>query len=64
MKKNEKKNNSTDKDVISEIKEEFKRHTTALMEHMTKEVKTVTEQYGGLAKQKKRVKRVEEKALV
>lgn len=40
-----KKTNKSDsqKDVIAEIKEEFKRHTTVLMEHMTKEVRTVAE---------------------
>ena len=42
MKKNGK-NTKSKNDVIAEIKEEFKRHTTALMEHMTKEVKTVAE---------------------
>ena len=45
MKKNANKN-----DMISEIKDEFKRHTTALMEHMTKEVKIVAEGHGILVK--------------
>ncbi len=42
MKKNGK-NTKPQNDAIAEIKEEFKRHTTALMEHMTKEVKIVAE---------------------
>ena len=53
-----KKTNKTNpqKDVLAEMKEEFKRHTTVLMEHMTKEVKTVTEQYGALAKETSEIK--------
>jgi len=49
MKKNGKKTESKN-DVITEMKEEFKRHTTALMEHMTKEVKTVAEGHSILVK--------------
>lgn len=49
MKKKANKTNSK-KDIVVELKGEFKSHTTALMEHMTKEVKTVAEQYGGIAK--------------
>ncbi len=49
MKKNDKKTEPKN-DVITEMKEEFKRHTTALMEHMTKEVKIVAEGHGVLAK--------------
>lgn len=49
MKKENRKTNPKD-DVISEIREEFKRHTTALMEHMTKEVKTVAEGHGIIIK--------------
>lgn len=49
MKKNGKKTESKN-DVIIEMKEEFKRHTTALMEHMTKEVKTVAEGHSILVK--------------
>ena len=49
MKKENNKTNPKD-DVISEIREEFKRHTTALMEHMTKEVKTVAEGHGVIIK--------------
>jgi len=49
MNKNGKKTESKN-DVITEIKEEFKRHTTALMEHMTKEVKIVAEGHSILVK--------------
>ena len=47
MKKKEK-NNTTNQGVISRIKGEFKRHTTVLMEHMTKEVKTVAEGHSAI----------------
>ncbi|MFH1593636.1 MAG: hypothetical protein ABID09_02940 [Candidatus Omnitrophota bacterium] len=50
MKKDAKKNNTSNNNIISEIKEEFKRQTTALMEHMTKEVKIVAEGHGILVK--------------
>ena len=49
MKKNGKKTESKN-DVITEMKEGFKRHTTALMEHMTKEFKTVAEGHSILVK--------------
>jgi len=49
MKKNGKKTESKS-DVITEMKEEFKRHTTVLMEHMTKEVKIVAEGHSVLTK--------------
>ena len=42
MKKKVKKSNAK-KDIISEIKDEFKRHTGVLTEQMRKEVKTVAE---------------------
>ena len=41
MKKSKK--NSANKSIVSEIKEEFKRHMGTLMEQMRKEVKTVAE---------------------
>ncbi len=46
MNKNEKKSDPTNKDVIFEIREEFKRHTSILMEQMKHEVKTVAEGHG------------------
>ena len=46
------------KDAASELKGEFKRHTTVLMEHMTKEVKTIAEGHGA------RMKKLEEKIHV
>ena len=49
MKKNGKKSESKN-DIIPEMKEEFKRHTTALMEHMTKEVKIGAEGHSILVK--------------
>ncbi len=55
MKKNAKKNDANNNSMISEIKDEFKRHTTALMEHMTKEVKIVAEGHGILVKKSDRV---------
>lgn len=48
MKKKTDKDNSK-KVAIAELRDEFKRHTTTLMEHMTKEVKTVAEGYGALS---------------
>jgi len=56
--KEENKKTNPKSNVILEIREEFKRHTTALMEHMTKEVKTVAEGHGILVK---RLDRVESK---
>jgi peptidoglycan hydrolase CwlO-like protein len=44
------KNSESKKDIVAEIREEFKRHATILMEHMTKEVKTVAEGHSALAK--------------
>jgi len=44
------KKNNTNKSIISEIKEEFKRHMGTLMEQMRKEVKTVGEGHSVLAK--------------
>ena len=46
MKKAKKSN--TNKSIISEIKEEFKRHMGTLMEQMRKEVKTVAEGHGAV----------------
>ena len=51
MKKNGKKNETSDNDLIVEIEKKFERHTSILMEKMDSNVKTVTEQYSGLAKQ-------------
>lgn len=48
MKKKADKNNSK-KDAIVELKDEFKRHASALMEHMTKEVKTIAEGHSALS---------------
>ena len=48
MKKNIKKNETTNNDVITEIKEEFKRHTNILMEQMKHEVKTVAEGHSSI----------------
>lgn len=56
MKKNAKKDDTSNNDMISEIKEEFKRHTTALMEHVTKEVKVVAEGHGILVKKIDKIK--------
>ena len=39
------KNNSKNKNIITEIKEEFKRYTGVLMEQMRKEVQTVAERH-------------------
>ena len=50
MKKNIKKNETTNNGVITEIKEEFKRHTNILMEQMKHEVKTVAEGHSILIK--------------
>ncbi len=50
MKKRAKKNTSnTNKSIISEIKEEFKRHMGTLMEQVHKEVKTVGEGHSSLS---------------
>lgn len=46
MKKNDKKNEPGNKDIVAEIKEEFKHHTNILMEQMRHEVKTVAEGHG------------------
>ncbi len=48
MKKNTRKNGTVNNGVISEIKEEFKRHTNVLMEQMKHEVKTVAEGHGAI----------------
>lgn len=48
MKKKIDKDNSKN-NVIAELRDGFKRHTTALMEHMTKEVKTIAEGHGALS---------------
>lgn len=48
MKKNGKNNEPANNDMISEIKEEFKRHTNVLMEQMKYEVKTVAEGHGAI----------------
>lgn len=48
MKKGGKKSESTNKNVISEIKVEFKRHTNILMEQMRHEIKTVAEGHGSI----------------
>jgi chromosome segregation ATPase len=48
MKKNTKKNETDNNDIISEIKEEFKRHTNILMEQMKHEVKSVAEGHGSI----------------
>ena len=56
MKKNSEKNRVGNKDIVAEIKEEFKRHTNILLEKMDTTVKTVTEQYGNLTKQVSGVK--------
>ena len=48
MKKKTPKNNSTNKDIVAEIEERFKRHTGVLMEQMQKEVRTVAEGHSGI----------------
>jgi septal ring factor EnvC (AmiA/AmiB activator) len=48
MAKKTHKNNPDNKDMITEIKEEFKRHTGVLMEQMRKEVQTVAEGHSGI----------------
>ena len=48
MKKNGQKTDPTNKNVISEIKEEFKRHTNILMEQIRHEIKTVAEGHGSI----------------
>jgi len=50
MQKNGKKSDPTNKDVISEIKEEFKRHTNILVEQVRHEIKTVAEGHGSVIK--------------
>jgi len=50
MKKNGKKSDPANKDVISEIKEEFKRHTNILVEQVRHEIKTVAEGHGSIIK--------------
>ena len=57
MKKNSaKKNETNSSDLITEIEKRFERHTNILIEKMDSNVKTVTEQYSGLAKQISEVK--------
>ena len=56
MKKNAKKNEISNNDIIVEIDKRFERHTNILMEKMDSTVKTVTEQYSGLVKQVSGVK--------
>lgn len=46
-----KKKDTNNNDLIAEIEKRFEHHTNILMEKMDSNVKTVTEQYGGLAKQ-------------
>ncbi|MFH1996776.1 MAG: hypothetical protein ABIJ27_07295 [Candidatus Omnitrophota bacterium] len=48
MKEKTPKNNPDNKDIITEIKKEFKRHTGVLMEQMQKEVRTVAEGHSGI----------------
>ncbi|MFH1996703.1 MAG: hypothetical protein ABIJ27_06865 [Candidatus Omnitrophota bacterium] len=48
MEKKAPKNNSKNKDMITEIKEEFKRHTGVLMEQMREEVKTAAEGHSAI----------------
>lgn len=57
MKKNSTKKNEMNRDdLITEIEKRFERHTNMLIEKMDSNVKTVTEQYSGLAKQISEVK--------
>ena len=57
MKKNgAKMNEMNSSDLITEIEKRFERHTNILIEKMDSNVKTVTEQYSGLAKQISEVK--------
>ena len=48
MNKNGKKSDPISKDIISEIKGDFKRHSDILMEQMRHEVKTVAEGHGSI----------------
>ncbi len=50
MKKNTKKNETPNNDIISEIEKRFERHTNILMEQMKHEVKTVAEGHGIIIK--------------
>jgi len=56
VKNNMKKNDTSNNDMMTEIKDEFKRHTNILMEKMDSTVKTVTEQYSGIAEQMSEIK--------
>ena len=56
MKKNAKKNDTNGNNIIAEIDKRFERHTNILMEKMDSTVKTVTEQYSGIAKQMSEIK--------
>ena len=48
MKKNAKKNETSNNDIISEIEKRFERHTNILMEQMQHEVKTVAEGHAAI----------------
>jgi chromosome segregation ATPase len=50
MKKNDKKNDTNNNDLIVEIEKKFERHTNILMEQMKHEVKTVAEGHSILVK--------------
>ena len=50
MKKNDKKNETSNDDIIAEIDKRFERHTDVLMEQMKHEVKTVAEGHSILVK--------------
>ena len=50
MKKNDKKNETSNNDIITEIDKRFERHTNVLMEQMKHEVKTVAEGHSILVK--------------
>ena len=50
MKKNVKKNDTSDNDIVAEIDKRFERHANILMEHMTKEIKIVAEGHGILVR--------------
>ena len=56
MKKNARKSDTSNNDIIAEIDKRFERHTNVLMEKMDSTVKTATEQYSSLAKQMSEVK--------
>ena len=48
MRKNAKKNETSNSNIISEIEKRFERHTNILMEQMKHEVKTVAEGHGAI----------------